>query len=274
MSFATNYVPRAKTTSDQFGKAFSNLAGGVTQHLVNREQSRQRQAELMQENEAIKKDVGIDLSGINDPEARKQMVIDALQGRREIQKQGFESQSQNQKQTHERELQELKDFNSLQNQSSLATQKHEQELIQEEARSKGKKTPEVLKNEEHQQVKATAQNSFNTMVNLLKKKNIGLGSGVLGNVFGGETAEDTGEFLSASGGLEAMLVDMVSRGALSNARFEYITNTLLPKPTDRQKVIKGKLKGLAQILGLDPGALNSKESSEMGSEPTLEDIWK
>ncbi|MCF1193333.1 hypothetical protein LRR18_17220, partial [Mangrovimonas sp. AS39] len=51
-----------------------------------------------------------------------------------------------------------------------------------------------------------------------------------------------------------------------NARFEYITQTLLPKPTDTQDEIKGKMKGLALVLDLDPsgiggGILQNKPSS-------------
>src|ERR1700690_2744777 len=105
------------------------------------------------------------------------------------------------------------------------------------------------------------QDSFNRMAQLLKRGNIGLGSGVKGSVLGGKTAEEVGEFNSLTGALEAMLVDRVSRGTLSNARFKYITESLLPKATDRQSTIKGKLKALAKTLGLDPGALTGKEGA-------------
>jgi hypothetical protein len=108
------------------------------------------------------------------------------------------------------------------------------------------------------------QESFNRMSELLRKGNLGLGSELKGKAFGGETAEDVGEFSSLSGALESMLVDRVSRGTLSNARFKYITETLLPKPTDRQATIKGKMKALARELNLDPSVLLGKSKLEKG----------
>lgn len=108
------------------------------------------------------------------------------------------------------------------------------------------------------------QDAFNRMAELLRKGNLGLGSELKGKALGGETAEDVGEFASLSGALESMLVDRVSRGTLSNARFKYITETLLPKPTDRQATIKGKMKALARELNLSPDVLlKGKEKSSM-----------
>lgn len=111
-----------------------------------------------------------------------------------------------------------------------------------------------------------AQKSFNSMAKLLKKGNLGLGSETKGAVIGGETAKDTAQFSSASGGLEAMLVDMVSRGTLSNTRFKYITETLLPKPGDRDKTIEGKLTALAEMLGLDASELTGKKTASTDSQ--------
>ena len=117
--------------------------------------------------------------------------------------------------------------------------------------------------QEHGRIKDTAQRSFNTMASLLKEGRLGMGSGVKSTLFGGQTAEDSGQFQSAAGGLEAILVDMVSRGTLSNARFKYITETLLPKPTDREKEIKGKMKALAEMLDLDPSELTGSGKSKI-----------
>lgn len=119
---------------------------------------------------------------------------------------------------------------------------------------KGNKLPSS-KELESQQTQDIAQKSFNTLVELIPK--VGRGSSIQ-SLFGGETAEHYGEFQSVLGGLEAALVDKVNRGTLSNARFEYITNTLLPKPTDTQAEIKGKLTGLAKILGLDSSLLTGE----------------
>lgn len=113
--------------------------------------------------------------------------------------------------------------------------------------------------------KKLGQQSFDRMAELLNMGNLGFGSEVKGKVFGGKTAEDVGEFNSLSGALESMLVDRVSRGTLSNARFKYITETLLPKPTDREATIRGKMKGLARELGLNSEVLQKKISQKKGT---------
>lgn len=108
--------------------------------------------------------------------------------------------------------------------------------------------------------KNTAQESLNRMHEILQEGKLGLGSKVRSKAFGGKTAEDVGEFESLSGALEALLVDKVSRGTLSNSRFKYITETLLPKPNDRQATIKGKLKALTKELNLNSPEKKEKES--------------
>lgn len=137
---------------------------------------------------------------------------------------------------------------------------------------------ETEKKEEAKKPLETAQRSFNSMAKLLRKGNLGLGSGALSSALGGDRAKDVAQFTSATGGLEALLVDMVSRGTLSNARFKYITETLLPKPGDRDKEIEGKMVALADLLGLDSSELTqkkSKSSSDKKQEKeSLEDIWK
>lgn len=181
----------------QQGGSLANLAGlaGIEggepfmNALAQYQQQQQQQAKIQQENQAIKQLTGQDISGVQDPKIRQQIV------------------------------------------------KNAENKIQES------------------QLKNTAQQSFNTMASLLKRGNLGFGSGVKGVALGGQTSEDIGEFTSASGAIEALLVDMVSRGTLSNSRFKYITETLIPKPTDRDREIKGKLKGLAKVLGLDSSEL-------------------
>jgi hypothetical protein len=124
---------------------------------------------------------------------------------------------------------------------------------------------ERMASKKAQQESAIGQDSFDRMAELLKSKKLGVGSKLKGQVFGGETAEAVGEFESLTGALESMLVDRVSRGTLSNTRFKYITETLLPKPTDRQATIKGKMKALARELNLDPSVLTGEkqEKSQM-----------
>lgn len=130
------------------------------------------------------------------------------------------------------------------------------------------------KEEQKAQSKKIAQESFDRMAQILKGGRLGRTSKIF-SLLGGKTAQDSGEFTSLSGALESMLVDQVSRGTLSNTRFEYITKTLLPKPTDSEAEIKGKMKGIAGLLGLDPSSLESpkrksKEKYEFADEDLAE----
>lgn len=151
-------------------------------------------------------------------------------------------------------------------------------ILQKQKESKLLENREQQKMEEKQKKERmpfeTAQRSFNIMSQLLKKGNLGVGSGILGSAIGGERAKDVAQFTSATGGLEAMLVDMVSRGALSDSRFKYITQTLLPKPGDRDKEIEGKMIALADMLGLDSSELTGNKKVEPGKKQSLEDLWK
>lgn len=73
---------RKKSTSEQFGNAFSNAGQSLGQSLYNKEierESEQKNLKLLtEENAAIKRETGIDLSGIRDPNARQQFLADAL----------------------------------------------------------------------------------------------------------------------------------------------------------------------------------------------------
>lgn len=102
---------------------------------------------------------------------------------------------------------------------------------------------------EKEQSKEVAQDAFNRMNEIFERGNLGLGSGL---AITGKTAEDVGEFETLGGALESLLKDQVSKGTLSNARFKYITERLLPKPTDSSSKIRGKLRGLAKELKLNP----------------------
>lgn len=118
-----------------------------------------------------------------------------------------------------------------------------------------KKTDSKIKEEENS--KAVTQKAFDDLAKLIPK--VGR-SGVLQSKFG-YGSQPYAEFSSLTGALESLLVEKVNKGALSNTRFKYITETLLPKPSDTQSEIKGKLKGLATILELDPSVLLGKDES-------------
>ncbi len=122
-----------------------------------------------------------------------------------------------------------------------------------------KPNKEAIKATEEKKSKDVTQKAFNGLAALIPK--VGL-SGIVTSKLGGDTAQSYAEFTSLTGALEAQLVEQVNRGALSNTRFKYITETLLPKPDDTQAVIKGKLTGLATILELDPAALGVEEAEQ------------
>lgn len=130
--------------------------------------------------------------------------------------------------------------------------------------------PDKKKDEQKEEEKAknVTQNAFNDLAALIPKVGV---SGLVTSKFGGETAKAYSEFSSLTGALESLLVEKVNRGALSNARFKYITETLLPKPSDSQADIEGKLTGLATILELDPSALKGTTSKE---KPSLSSFKK
>ncbi len=114
--------------------------------------------------------------------------------------------------------------------------------------------------------KEKAQGSFNTLVETLKRKNIGQGSNYKA-LFGGDTAKDVGRFKAALAPLESMLTEIVNpKGTLTDAKFKYITKTILPAYDDTEQEIEGKLIELARILDLDPSELGVKaESSGKGA---------
>lgn len=122
-----------------------------------------------------------------------------------------------------------------------------------------KPNKEKIKKEEEEKSKDVTQNAFNELAGLIPK--VGR-TGILTSKLGGDTAKAYANFTSLTGALEALLVEKVNRGALSNKRFEYITETLLPKPHDTQAEIEGKLSGLASILELDASALGAKKGND------------
>lgn len=254
----------------RIGNAANKAAEVIPQHFMQQEQQKAQQMKMQQENEMIKQLTGMDVAGIQDPKVRQRVVELALQGQQKEKEFGQKSQFDQRQAAQKSE----DDFNKAQ---QLQTEKYKF-LEEAESRKPQKINAQEAKikkeEEEKKQTSDRAQNSFNTMVDILKKGNIGRGSSVK-SFFGGEAAKDTGKFLSATAGLEAMLVDMVSRGTLSNTRFKYITETILPKPTDSDAEIEGKLSALAELLNLDPSMLtgNKTENKSEGGKQSLQDIF-
>ncbi len=247
---------RKPSTVEKFGRAFASAGQSFGENFskfqMQKEQKKSEQMQRMQEDEAAKR-FGIDLSGINDQKSRQAILENALKGQ--------ENESGFRRDLQRDEQQAMSDFNAKQ---ALQHQKHQLESGGQQG------------NPESNEEKNIAQNAFNGMIKLLRGGNLGRGSKLGAGLFAGKTGRDVGEFQSLSGGLEAMLVDKVSKGTLSNERFKYITETLLPKPNDSDSIIEGKLKGLGQILGLDMSKLSgsgSKESGKKQSKKSLEDIF-
>ena len=119
---------------------------------------------------------------------------------------------------------------------------------------------------EEKKAKEITQKSFDELVNLIPE--VGR-SGILTSKLGGDTAKSFAKFQTLTGALESHLVELVNRGTLSNTRFKYITEQLLPKPSDSQKEIQGKLEGLALMLDLDATALGVEPSKDSKGRPSL-----
>lgn len=221
---------------------FSEALGRGAQQLNDFHQQRHKgladEREFSEQNDRYKQLTGRNLS--RDPKIREKEIDFALRG----------------------ELDQNSIVNKLLGQQQLAKMQGNEPKEPSVAEKKFAKEQEDEAN-----VRRTAQTSFNTLNRLLKRGNVGFGSSAIGSVIGGDYARDVGEFQTAAGGLEAMLVDMVSRGTLSNSRFEYITENLLPKPTDRQATIEGKLKALGDLLGLE---VEDERSSSVGMKPGVQ----
>ena len=129
-----------------------------------------------------------------------------------------------------------------------------------------KPNKENIKNEEQAKSKELTQRAFNDIAKLIPE--VGR-SGIITSKLGGDTAKSYAKFTSLTGALEAILVEQVSGGRLSDVRFKYIVEQLLPKPSDTQSEITGKLEGLATMLDLDP-----KELGVKGKESKESNIYK
>ncbi len=119
-------------------------------------------------------------------------------------------------------------------------------------------TKEDITKKKEEESKKVTQSAFDELAKLVPE--VGR-SGILSSYAGGDTAKSFAKFQTLTGALESHLVEMVNRGTLSNTRFKYITEQLLPKPSDTQKEIKGKLEGLALILDLDTKGLSGEKKS-------------
>ena len=123
----------------------------------------------------------------------------------------------------------------------------------------------AVKENELKEKKQSTQDAFNRMSELVE--NVGMTSGFT-RKFGGKTDSDVAEFESLNGMLESYMTDLVSKGKLTDTRFKYIINTLLPRPGQRVSTIKGNMKAIAKMIGLDTDTQKIKDKKS----PTEDEI--
>jgi hypothetical protein len=135
------------------------------------------------------------------------------------------------------------------------------EIQQEVARSAVRQKQEVASNKEAQ------QQSLNSLIGLSKKvSGTPLGLPISPNLrFGGEA----GEFESQKGQLVSAMRDLINKGILSNQKFQYIVNELLPSHRDKQSVKLHKLKAIGEQLGLDISSIEGENKSEVEQKPKI-----
>ncbi len=178
------------------------------QKLAQDEQLKSQQ--FQQENEAVNKLIGKDISGIRDPHIRQKFVDMALQGQNQEQKFGFDTQLEDQKSRIKSEDQATK--LSGEKQDKVTTLK-------------------------------SALESVNQMKQLRKKGNLGLGTKLWSN-FGGETAKDKGAYETLGNSLIQFATNIPIR---NKAEFEKLVGHISdPEITDKEA--EGILDKLDKII--------------------------
>lgn len=94
-----------------------------------------------------------------------------------------------------------------------------------------------------------AQEVFNEMAQMLSNDESGIGVSPLTAIgVNRKGVENRNKFNSMRSRMESILVPMVNKGNLSNTRFNFIMEQI-PKASDSQRAIAGKLQGLSKALG-------------------------
>jgi len=81
-----NVIPAAKrnkSTSQQFGEAFSGALRSGVESYANHMEGKEQEKKTAQSNEQIAKEFGINLQGITDPDERKILLQEALKGKKD-----------------------------------------------------------------------------------------------------------------------------------------------------------------------------------------------
>lgn len=241
-------LPVQETMGRTLARALSQTGAALAQSHNERsdEQALQKSVGDLKEGHSMRDLLSAITNTRAAPEAKERFLNNAFQlAKYEKEKETSEANKANQ------EAQRTHQMNQL------GEQKRHNEVVE------NKPSKADIKAEEGKKDKIQTQKVFDELVSLIPQ--VGR-SGIVQSKFGGETAKNFSKFTSLTGGLESFLVEMVNRGTLSNTRFQYITQTLLPKPEDSQADISGKLEGLAMILDLDSSTLTGGAKKEKPNE--------
>lgn len=124
------------------------------------------------------------------------------------------------------------------------------------------------------------QDVFNRQAQLLKGGRLGIKVSPLhpkaNPILNPQSAEERAEFDTLGATFESIFKDLVNTGVLSKPRFEYLLS-LIPKSSDRDRTIKGKMKALGRIPELkflDTSILENEDEKSVKKKPSLESFYK
>ena len=220
-----NVQKKRPSTSDEIGSMLSGAFGSVLSHYDKKER-------MGKEDEAAKK-LGIDLSGIQDPETRRALMVEQLKG---------ESANKQNMFKHFNEL-EL-EGETHKNKSSLEKEKSDYDFKLEEFKTKNK--PIDKSQIENKKNKKTFENGLKTveeMERIINTGNIGKGSGFL-SPFNKDIRKDRAVYTQ----LGKSLISLASTIPIRNkVEFETLAEELY-NPNNSDATNLGTLKAMKKII--------------------------
>lgn len=235
----------------------SRLGGGLSAGVGSLLQGHEQKQQMNRENEAAKR-LGMDLSGIQDPELRRSLLVESLKGQNQTQENMFKHFNQlelegvNKSNTlsNAKELENLK-FTNL---SELEKQKAGYDVELEDVKSKNKPIDKSVR--EEQQHKNQLQSGLKTvdeMRKLIKKGNLGLGSRFMSS-FSDKTRKDRALYAQ----LGKSLISLASTIPIRNkAEFDTLAEQLY-NPSNSDATNQGTLEAMERII---------KQSMSLYDEP-------
>lgn len=116
---------------------------------------------------------------------------------------------------------------------------------------------ETKKKSDSKQDQVDLQDTFNQQAALLNSGKVGMPIPFFGsNPIWGDVRAAKSEFDGLNIALESKLKDMVNKGQMSNARFQFMLKNL-PKAGDSEETNRGKMMAIARELKLDISALDA-----------------